>query len=183
MSPSISEPNNNILTLQLGHIAIQIAARGMGMRVIGIDYPGKKDLIKECGAEVYINHGDGNAEEVKKATGGLGAQAVLVLIAANGAYASAMGLLHYGGTLVAVALAEGELKPIATAFPSTMVAKAQSIVGVAVGDRKDTVETLEFAERDILKTHFRLAKMDELTSLFEEMKSQTLKGRVVLDLS
>ena len=123
----------------------------MGMRVIGIDSPGKKDLIKECGAEVYINHEDGNAEEeVKKATGGLGAQAVLVLTAANGAYASAMGLLRYGGTLVAVGLPEGELKPIATAFPSIMVAKAQSIVGVAVGDRKDDVETLEFAERGIV---------------------------------
>jgi propanol-preferring alcohol dehydrogenase len=174
----------NILTSKLGHLAIQIAARGMGMRVIGIDSPGKKDLIKECGAEVYINHEDGNAEEeVKKATGGLGAQAVLVLTAANGAYASAMGLLRYGGTLVAVGLPEGEMKPIATAFPSIMVAKALSIVGVAVGDRKDAVETLEFAERGIVKTHFRLAKMDELTSVFEEMESQKLKGRVVLDLS
>ncbi|KAM0709755.1 hypothetical protein Q7P35_003795 [Cladosporium inversicolor] len=168
----------------LGHIAIQIAARGMGMRVIGIDSPGKEDLIKECGAEVYINHEAGNAEEeVKKATGGLGAQAVLVLTAANGAYASAMGLLRYGGTLVAVGLPEGEMKPIATAFPSLMVAKALSIVGVAVGDRKDAVETLEFAERGIVKTHFRLAKMEELTSVFEEMDSQKLKGRVVLDLS
>ena len=143
LSPSTSKPRTDVLTPQLGHIAIQIAARGMGMRVIGIDSPGKKDLIKECGAEVYINHEDGNAEEeVKKATGGLGAQAVLVLTAANGAYASAMGLLRYGGTLVAVGLPEGELKPIATAFPSIMVAKAQSIVGVAVGDRKDAVETL-----------------------------------------
>lgn len=156
----------------------------MGMRVIGIDSPSKKDLITECGAEVYINHEDGNAEEeVMRATGGLGAQAVLVLTAANGAYASAMGLLRYGGTLVAVGLPEGEMKPIATAFPSIMVAKALSIVGVAVGDRKDAVETLEFAERGIVKTHFRLAKMDELTSVFEEMESQKLKGRVVLDLS
>jgi propanol-preferring alcohol dehydrogenase len=171
-------------TPQLGHIAIQIAARGMGMRVIGIDSPGKQDIIKDCGAEVYINHEDGNAEEeVKKATGGLGVQAVLVLTAANAAYASAMGLLRYGGTLVVVGLPEGEMKPIATAFPSIMVAKALSIVGIAVGDRKDAVETLEFAERGIVKTHYRLAKMDELTSVFEEMESQKLKGRVVLDLS
>jgi hypothetical protein len=32
----------------------------MGMRVIGIDSPGKKDLINECGAEVNNNHEDGN---------------------------------------------------------------------------------------------------------------------------
>lgn len=156
----------------------------MGMRVIGIDSPSKKDLVLECGAEVFINHEEGKAEEeVKKVTGGLGAQAVLVLTAANAAYASAMGLLRYGGTLAVVGLPEGEMKPIATAFPSVIVAKALKIVGVAVGDRKDAVETLEFAERGIVKTHFRTAKMEELTSVFEEMESGKLAGRVVLDLS
>ncbi|KAK1090707.1 hypothetical protein LTR48_007772 [Friedmanniomyces endolithicus] len=72
----------------LGHLATQIASRGMSMRVIGIDAGSKEDLVKECGAEVFIDHTKGNAEEeVKKATGGLGAQAVLVLTASNAAYA------------------------------------------------------------------------------------------------
>lgn len=72
----------------LGHLATQIASRGMGMRVIGIDHPSKKDLAMECGAELFIDHTQGKAaEEVKTATGGLGAQAVLVLTAANAAYA------------------------------------------------------------------------------------------------
>jgi hypothetical protein len=168
---------------QLGHIGVQIAARGMGMRVIGIDAGSKKDLVLESGAEHFINHEEGKAEDqVMALTSGLGAQAVLVLTAANAAYASAMGLLRYGGTLVVVGLPEGEMKPIATAFPSVMVAKALSIVGVAVGDRQDAVETLAMAERGVVKTHFRTAKMDELTGVFEEMHAQKLKGRVVLDL-
>jgi len=167
----------------LGHIAVQIAARGMGMRVIGIDSGSKKDIVLDCGAEHFINHEDGKAEEeVLAKTAGLGVQAVLVLTAANAAYASAMGLLRYGGTLVVVGLPEGEMKPIATAFPSVMVAKALSIVGVAVGDRQDAVETLAMAERGVVRTHFRTAKMDELTGVFEEMHAQKLKGRVVLDL-
>lgn len=58
------------------------------MRVIGIDAPSKKDIVMECGAESFIDHTQGKAEEeVKALTGGLGAQAVLVLTAANGAYA------------------------------------------------------------------------------------------------
>jgi len=167
----------------LGHIAVQIAARGMGMRVIGIDSGSKKDIVLDCGAEHFINHEEGKAEEeVLAKTAGLGVQAVLVLTAANAAYASAMGLLRYGGTLVVVGLPEGEMKPIATAFPSVMVAKALSIVGVAVGDRQDAVETLAMAERGVVRTHFRTAKMDELTGVFEEMHAQKLKGRVVLDL-
>jgi len=47
----------------------------MGIRVIGIDAGNKKDLAMECGAEVFIDHTQGKAEEeVKAATGGLGVQ-------------------------------------------------------------------------------------------------------------
>ena len=142
----------------------------MGFRVIGIDAGAKKDIALECGAEHFIDHTGGKAEdEVKKLTGGLGAQAVLVLTAANGAYAMGMNLLRFGGTLVCVGLPEGELKAIATAFPQILVAKAQTIRGVAVGDRREAIETLELAERGIVKTHFRTEKMDALTKIFEDM--------------
>ena len=85
-----------------------------------------------------------------------------------------------------------------------MVAKALRIQGVAVGDRyvflskqdenrcvltntqpprREAIETLELAERGIVKTHFTTEKMENLTKVFEEMDKGTLKGRVVLDLS
>ena len=94
-----------------------------------------------------------------------------------------MGLLKFGGTLVCVGLPEGDLKPIATAFPQVMVAKEQKIVGSAVGNRREAIETLEFAERGVVKTHFRTEKMDKLTDVFQEMEQGALKGRVVLDLT
>lgn len=120
---------------------------------------------------------------MKKATGGLGAQAILVLTAANGAYAMAMSLLKFGGTCVCVGLPEGELKAIATAYPQHMVAKALTIRGVAVGDRREAIETLELAERGMVKTHFRTAKMEELQGVFEQMDRGEIAGRVVLELS
>jgi len=168
----------------LGHLAVQIAARAMGFRVIGIDAGSKKDLVMECGAEVFIDHEKQNAEEeVKKLTGGLGAQSVLVLTAANGAYTLSMNLLKFGGTMVCVGLPEGDLKPISTAFPQVMVAKALTIRGVPVGNRREAIETLELAARGLIKTHFRVEKMDKLTEVFQEMERGELKGRVVLDLS
>lgn len=94
-----------------------------------------------------------------------------------------MGLLSFGGTLVCVGLPEGELKPIATAFPQFLVAKAQKIVGVAVGDRREAIETLQFAERGLVKTHFETAKMEDLTGIFEKMDRGEIKGRIVLDLT
>jgi len=168
----------------LGHIATQMGARGMGMRIIGIDHGSKKDLVLESGAEHFIDHTTSKdvAADVQALTGGLGAQAVLVLTAANGAYASGMQLLKFGGTLVCVGLPEGELQPIATCFPQVMVAKEQRVVGSAVGNRKEAIETLDLAARGIIKTHFRTAKMEDLTGIFEEMDKGKIQGRVVLDL-
>ena len=71
-----------------GHLACQIAARGMGMRVIGVDHPSKKELTMDSGAEHFIDHTSSKdvGADVKALTGGLGAEAVLVLTAANAAY-------------------------------------------------------------------------------------------------
>jgi len=168
----------------LGHIAVQIATKGMAMRVIGIDADAKKDLVLASGAEHFIGLSEGDtAAKVLELTGGLGVQAAIVLTAANAAYATAPNMLKFGGRLVCVGLPEGEMKPIATAFPQILVAKAQSIVGVAVGNRQEAIETLEMAARGIVKTHYRVEKMDKLTEVFKEMEEGKLQGRVVLDLS
>jgi propanol-preferring alcohol dehydrogenase len=74
-------------------------------------------------------------------------------------------------------------KPIATAYPWMMVIKELTIKGSAVGNRKDAIETLDFAARGLVKTHFRTEKMEALTGIFEEMDKAALQGRVVLDLS
>lgn len=60
------------------------------MRVIGIDSGDKKDLVLESGAEHFIDFATSKdvVQDVMSLTGGLGAHAVVVLTAANGAYAS-----------------------------------------------------------------------------------------------
>ena len=94
-----------------------------------------------------------------------------------------MDFLRFGGTLVCVGMPEGELTPIAKAYPNTMCAKMLNITSVAVGNQKEAREVLEFAARGIVKTHHRVEKMEGLTSVFEEMGEGRLMGRVVLDLS
>lgn len=95
---------------------------------------------------------------------------------------SAMSVLKFGGTCVCVGLPEGELTAIGGAFPQIIVALEQKIVGSAVGNRREAIETLELAARGIIKTHYRTAKMEELTSIFQEMEKGQIQGRVVLDL-
>ena len=154
----------------LGHIACQLASRGMAMRVIGIDAPAKRGVVLDCGAEHFLDvtaYDDDAAiaAEVVKLTGGLGAQAVIVCTASNRAYAQALDFIKFDGTVVCVGMPEGKPEPIAKSFPQVMVFKQANITAVAVGTRKDAIEVLDFAARGIVKTHFRTEKMEKLTEV------------------
>lgn len=72
--------------------------------------------------------------------------------------------------------------PIAKAFPQTLITNAQKIVGIAVGNRQEAIETLDLAARGIIKTHFTTDKLENLTQVFQDMHDGKLHGRVVLDL-
>lgn len=153
----------------LGHIACQLASRGMALRVIGIDAPSKKQVVMNCGAEHFIDvtaHDDKSIkEEVLKLTGGLGASAVLVCTASNKAYAQALDFLRFDGSLVCVGIPEGAPQPIANWFPQTLVFNQATICAVAVGTRRDAIECLDFAARGVVKTHFRIEKMEKLAEV------------------
>ncbi|KAH8695421.1 chaperonin 10-like protein [Talaromyces proteolyticus] len=175
----------------LGHLATQLGSRGLGLRIIGIDHGSKADLVKESGAEAFIDitkfpkddNGAAIAEHVKSLTGGHGAHAVIVCTASNVAYGQAIPMLRFNGVLVCVGIPEGELEAIRTASPAPIIFKQISIEGSAVGNRRDAIETLDFAARGVVTPHIQVEKMDKLTAVFEEMHRGQLNGRVVLDLS
>ena len=170
----------------LGHIACQLASRGMGLRVIGIDAGSKEKLVKDCGAEVFIDitkYDDASlAKEVKGLTAGLGASAVIVCTASNKAYAQSIDLIRFRGTVVCVGMPEGTPQPIAGAWPQQLVFKEANIAAIAVGNRQDAIDILDFAARGIVKSHFRTEKMEKLTDVFQDIKDAKLMGRVVIDL-
>ncbi|PSS03388.1 chaperonin 10-like protein [Coniella lustricola] len=167
----------------LGHLATQIAARGIGLRVIGIDSGSKRELVLESGAEHFLDFSSKDiVKEVTEITGGLGAHAVVVLTNANGAYAAAIDLVRVGGTITCVGIPEGDMLPIANAFPQILIGKSLKIIGVAVGNRQEAIETLDLAARGIIKTHYVVDKLENLTQIFQNMHDGKLNGRVVLDL-
>jgi len=168
----------------LGHLAVQIAAKSLGLRVIGVDHGSKKELVLGSGAEHFIDHTTCKdiGAEVKALTEGYGAHAALVLTAANPAYRAAVTCLKFGGTLVAVGMPAGEMVPIATAYPSMIVLKEIHIVGSCVGNRREAIETLDLAKRGLIKTHISIEPVDQLDSVFHKMSKGQIEGRVVLDL-
>lgn len=156
------------------------------MRVIGIDAGSKETFVRECGAEHFIDvtkHDDQSiAKEIREITGGLGASAVIVCTASNKAYAQAMDFLRFRGTLVCVGISEGKPEPIAGSSPATMIKLEAVITAVAVGNRKEAIECLDFAARGVIKTHFKTEKMENLSKVFQDMHDAKLNGRVVLEL-
>ncbi|KAL1581631.1 hypothetical protein WHR41_09597, partial [Cladosporium halotolerans] len=135
----------------LGHLACLIASRSMGMRVIGIDSHEKKDFVLASGAERFIDYrSDDLKAGVLDITNHVGARAAFVLTASHSAYASALSLPKSGGTLVCVGIPDGPFMPISTACPQGLIARALTIIGVIVGDRKDAVEMMELAKRGIV---------------------------------
>ncbi|KAH8772068.1 alcohol dehydrogenase II [Hyaloscypha sp. PMI_1271] len=126
----------------LGHLAVQIGARVLGLRVTGIDHASKADLVKESGAEHFVDitqfprddEGAAITAYVKSLTDGLGASSVIVCTAADIAYAQAVPFLRFNGTAVCVGMPESDLVPIAKAIPSTIVTNQYRIVGSSVGN-------------------------------------------------
>lgn len=175
----------------LGHLATQIASRGMGFRVIGIDHSSKEAIVKASGAEHFVDltkfprddNGAAIAAHVKQLAGGLGAHAVVVCTAANVAYAQSVSFLRFNGTVVCVGMPEGDMVPIATASPLALIVGQYTITGSAVGNRREAIEVLDFVARGVIKTHYETKKLEDLTETFERMEKGELQGRVVLDLS
>ncbi|KAJ6786359.1 hypothetical protein PWT90_05144 [Aphanocladium album] len=174
----------------LGHLAVQIASKGLGLRVVGIDHPSKAELIKNSGAEHFVDmtqfprddDGKAIAARVLELCDGLGAHAVVVCTAANAAYAQALGFLRFDGTLVCVGVPENKPEPIGGSFPARIIAGSLNIVGSNVGNNDDAVAVLELARKGVIHCHSRVVKMEELTDVFQQMHEGNLQGRVVLDL-
>ncbi|UPL03014.1 hypothetical protein LCI18_013948 [Fusarium solani-melongenae] len=176
----------------LGHLALQIGSRGMGFRMIGIDTGDKEKISKDSGAEAFISLDDYSndaqgaaqrAQMVKEVAGGMGAASVIVCAGSNAAYAQALDFLRFNGTVVCVGLPGGEKVPLPNAYPSKFITAQLSVIGTAVGNRKEAIEVLEMASRGIIKTRVTVEKMTNLADVFQRMKSGKVHGRVVLDLS
>ena len=169
----------------LGHLAVQMAAKGMAYEVIGVDHSSKESFVLDFGAKsfVAIDRTDDVVKEIKNATGGMGVHAAIVLTGSNAAYAQALSMLRLGGQLVCAGVPDGEGKVIEGATPYGFVSRGLRIVGVSVGNRRDAIESLDMVSKGIVKVQYRLEKMERLQDVFAEMEAATLLGRVVLDLS
>lgn len=162
----------------LGHVAVQYA-KAMGLHVVALDVTEEKlALATELGAEVAVNaKASDAAAQVVKATGG-GAHGVLVTAVSTPAFAQALNMVRRKGTIALNGLPPGE-------FPTPIfdvVLKRITLRGSIVGTRKDLAEAIGFAAEGKVKAHIHRAKLEDINTIFSDLRAGKVDGRMVMTL-
>ena len=163
----------------LGNLALQYAKNVFNAKVIAIDVnQGQLDFAKEIGADLVINSKTENAEEIIQQKVG-GAHAAVVTAVARSAFNSAVNAVRAGGKVVAVGLPPESMD---LSIPRLVLDGIQ-VVGSLVGTREDLKEAFQFAAEGKVTPKVTKRPLGDINAIFEEMKSGTIRGRMVIDLS
>ncbi|KAI9997805.1 hypothetical protein PInf_001736 [Phytophthora infestans] len=152
----------------------------MGYKVVAIDSgDDKPKLIESYGIKSIIDFKDRDViDQVRAATGGRGAHAVIVVAGSKDAYKDPLMFLRPRGTLVAV----GVPKDTAVVAPvEPLIPLEFRIVGSYVGSRQDAIEAIDLAADGHVKSSYTVEPLKNLPDVFKRMHAVKLRGRVVLD--
>jgi len=167
----------------LGSLACQYA-KAMGCDIIAIDGGAeKKKMTAELGARAYVDFMTSKnlVGDVKAATeDGLGPHAVILVAVNEKPFQQAAEYVRPRGTVVAIGLPAGAYLK-APVFES--VIKMITIKGSYVGNRKDTAEALEFFNRGLINSPFKIIGLSELQKVYDMMHEGKIAGRYVVDTS
>jgi len=162
----------------LGHLAIQYA-KAMGLHVAAIDITDDKlKLAKELGADITVNAKENDPGSfLKKETGGM--HGMLVTAPSTTAFNQALSALRRKGVLSLNGLPAGtfDLSIFDTVINGT------TIRGSIVGTRKDMEEAIAFAVEGKVKATIKTARLEDINTVFDEMKKGDISGRMVLEIA
>ncbi|KAF4963057.1 hypothetical protein FSARC_8909 [Fusarium sarcochroum] len=166
----------------LGTFAIQYA-KAMGLRVTALDGgEEKRKVCTELGADTFVDFktSEDIVGDIKKATGGLGPDGVLLLAASEKPFQQASQYVKSKGTIVCVGLPANAFVK-APVFDT--VVREINIKGSYVGNRQDTAEAIEFYRQGLIKAPFKIVGLSELQDVYDKMLSGNVAGRYVVDTS
>jgi propanol-preferring alcohol dehydrogenase len=161
----------------LGHLAVQYAT-AMGLRVAAVDVADDKlELARKLGASLTFNAATLDAVKAVQETIG-GAHGVLVTAVSKSAFAQGTAMLRRGGTCVLNGLPPGD-------FPLSIfdvVFRCLTVRGSLVGTRADMKEALAFAADGKVKANIETARLEDINSVLERLRTGKVTGRIVLKM-
>ena len=162
----------------LGHVAVQYA-KAMGMHVAAIDIADHKlQLAKKLGAELIVNAKETDpGAYLQKEVGGM--HGVLVTAVSPIAISQGINALRRKGTIALTGLPPGSFD---LSIFNTVLNRI-TVRGSIVGTRKDLQEAIDFAVDGKVKATVHTAKLEDINTIFDEMKKGEIEGRMVMEIA
>ena len=178
------KPTDTVLVVAassgVGSAAVQIA-RAHGARVIATAGTAKLEKARALGADFVLDHYKQNvAKEVKKITGGRGAE-IVVDHAGSATWESSMRSLAKGGKLTLCGSTTGFHVSFDLRF---LFIRQQSILGTTMGTRSDIFRILQLVEAGKMKGVVdRVFPFTEVAKAHEYLESGQQFGKVILSFA
>ena len=178
------KPTDTVLVVAassgVGSAAVQIA-RAHGARVIATAGTAKLEKARALGADFVLDHYKQNvAKEVKKITGGRGAE-IVVDHAGSATWESSMRSLAKGGKLTLCGSTTGFQVSFDLRF---LFIRQQSILGSTMGTRSDMFRILQLVEAGKMKGVVdRVFPFTEVAKAHEYLESGQQFGKVILSFA
>ncbi|MFV0407743.1 MAG: NAD(P)-dependent alcohol dehydrogenase [Propioniciclava sp.] len=160
----------------LGHVGVQIIRALSQATVIAVDVSEEKlELAREVGAHHTILSGPNAADEVRKLTGGLGAEAVFDFVGVNPTLETARASVAIDGYLHIVGIGGGLLT---AGFFSTPFGAA--VRAPYWGSRSELMEVLDLRRQGAIGVHVERFSIDQAVAAYAKLHDGTVRGRAVV---
>lgn len=160
----------------LGHIAVQLMRVMCSATVIAVDTnDGRLNMALDLGADHGVRAGDGAVDQVRRLTGGRGADIVLDFVGNDVTHQHAIAMLRKGGTYSIVGYG-GQVR-----VPSlAMISNELTIAGNLVGNYSELWELMQLHAQGKVKLHSSKYSLDEVNHVLEMLEHGRVNGRAVL---
>ena len=160
----------------LGHIAIQCLSALTAARVIAVDRSEEAlQLAGELGAEDLVIAGGSQITDVRRLTGGEGAEVVLDFVGEHGTERDAFAMLRRAGTYFVVGY--GGRIDVST---MDMIFNETNVVGNLVGNFRELVELVALAKDGKVELRTRTYPLDAVNDAIADLDMGRLQGRGIL---
>lgn len=161
----------------LGHFGLQLVKTLTPAQVIAVDTAAeKRTLADDLGADLVLDPSQVDVPaEIKQATGGEGAAAVLDFVGANATLPDALASAGRQGMVVVVGLAGGQAQ-----FSLDGVAAETVVTTSHWGNRTELWEVLELARVGRIQPQVSQYPFNQINQVFQQLAGGEITGRAVL---
>jgi propanol-preferring alcohol dehydrogenase len=159
----------------LGHLAVQILTAMTAARVVAVDVrPDALTLAEAAGAALTVSGAD-SAQQIREATGGVGADVVLDFVGNTDTMTLAASVSRTLGDVTVVGLAGGAYPLSIATIPYEV-----SMQTTYWGSRSELLEVLDLAARGAIRAHVTTYPLSAAAAAYDDLAAGRVTGRAVV---